>query len=250
MSTAIASDGGYINGRQPTADDIVTVAGAEVRISDAERFGYVQRQSDGTYTDVPEEERLSLERSEEPQEEPEGDLEVAEETSDTLHDWLPAFEAELGKGAATQIMSQFLTDPSTLPEGAVEMARRNGVDPGAFLSQAQKVFADVGEAINSHIGRITGLTDFDGFWNWAQERHGQTAITSAGVQAIRVGDASPFIEWARQFSRSHNKGHSAHENETVKARVDGRMIEVDPASWETLKRNNPSVYHDGMILKR
>ncbi|MEQ9487430.1 MAG: hypothetical protein RIM72_00370 [Alphaproteobacteria bacterium] len=249
MATATDQTGAAIAGREATGDDIVTVQGVSMRLGDAERHGYVHKDSQGVYTDTPEDQRPSERAESDHQQEPEGDLEVADSTSDALQDWLPAFDAQLGKGAGTQIMSEFLTDPSQLPESAVEMARANGIDPAAFLQQAQQVYGDVEASINELVTKVAGIEDHQGFWDWARQQFGGHAITAAGLQAIRAGDASAFTDWAQQYAKVSSGQSGSKSAGPMKVRIDGREIEVDPNAWETLKRNNPSVYHDGLVVR-
>ncbi len=259
MSTAVGRNGSSLGGRAPQPDDLVTVKGIEMTVDAAANRGFIRKNTEGLYEDTLLEETFSADTADTNQEAQGGDLEVSSETADALGNWLPFIDNELGKGAGTQAMSEFLLDRTRLPSGVDELADAHGIGKSEFVAQAQAVVHDVEQSINQHLQQSAGLTDFDGFWHWAHQQYGSDKVYSVGIEVVRLGQMSTFESWAAKYvtstatlpglegGRRETGQCSSH---TVLVMVEGRKIEVEKSAWDTLKRNNPSRYRDAQVIRR
>lgn len=177
MRSAVASHGGRLS-TPPTEESIVTVRGQSMKVSTAERMGWVVRNPDGTFSDA------TAENSPGPQDggqdgttegadaDTEADetnsLQVEPDTAEGLADLSQALESVGANPVA--VASEIMTDPEKMPAAVLELARSRGMDEGQAFEHVQNLTRSVVESVEDFVLSNSTLEaeELEALWDHAR----------------------------------------------------------------------------------
>ena len=210
LATAKSAQGGAL-ARDVRENDVVTVRGIEVSISQAERMGLVVLGPDGRYTDAdPETAAAALDAAtEEPDPEaPDPALAVPfSEEGDAAVGKLSADLQELGLNPVG-VLGAWLNNPGQLPQNILDVALERGIDEVAALEQVSAAAGHIEAAFNGYLVREGGVSEeqLEDFWDYCANVVYRPNLATAMNQAIFANNGTAMKAIAREFSVKHGHG--------------------------------------------
>lgn len=240
LGTARRADGGALRA-DPTGDDLVTVKGVSMRISEAERLGFLTRDANGRYIDVSEDQLKNAEKAVTP-----GEIEAEPDLSEALTFTPEGAEAltNLFSAAASHgippmsIITEFAKNPHELPKSVQALAEASGIDLVTATRHFAAIVREVDTALHLYVMEKgvspERLQDFYAYW---RKVHSPAKRAFAIGQALFQGDARPIADVVEQFIRAEGSGRAA-KAETEIRKVGTRKVETVTVNGITTSLEN------------
>jgi hypothetical protein len=230
LATARSTTGPIVN-RDPGPKDIVTIAGGEMTLEQAERMGFVSRGADGRYTDrTPEETDAAIkEANEAPKEEPR-DLSNALSFEPEAEAGLKDLSLSLTEAGfnPTSVVADLINNPTELPEAIRMLRDAKGIDQAASYEHVRSLAQSVEDAIGDYLIVECDVSpeQLPAFWQFMMTKH-RDKVASAALEAVYVGNARPWKEFAKEFRVGHGSGRGEAKETTRGPRGYAGEGEVD-----------------------